>query len=151
MKVITGASGFIGSCLLGYLNQNGISNIILVDDFLNSEKNKNLRDKNFELKIHRDEFIEYIINKQSIDFIYHLGARTDTAETNINLFNRLNFNYSKQLWIACSKYSIPLIYASSAATYGNGDLGFDDQHSLIPLLKPLNAYADSKIEFARSK
>lgn len=148
MKVITGASGFIGSCILGYLNQNGISDIILVDDFSIPEKNKNLIDKDFELKIHRDEFIQYLrLNHQSIDFIYHLGARTDTAETDIKLFNRLNFNYSKEIWKACTEFKISLIYASSAATYGNGELGFKDEHCSIPLLKPLNAYADSKNDF----
>ncbi len=148
MKVITGASGFIGSCMLGHLNQNGISDIILVDDFSNPDKNKNLNDKDFVRKIHRDEFIKYLsLNHQSIDFIYHLGARTDTAETDLELFNRLNLNYSKEIWKACTQFKIPLIYASSAATYGNGNLGFKDEHHLIPLLKPLNAYADSKNDF----
>lgn len=148
MIVITGASGFIGSCLLGHFNKRGISEIIIVDDFSNPDKNKNLAGKEFTTKIDREVFIQYLKNNHSsIDYIYHLGARTDTAETNIQLFNHLNVNYSKEIWSACTKYSIPLIYASSAATYGNGELGFNDSHKLISQLKPLNAYADSKNEF----
>jgi ADP-L-glycero-D-manno-heptose 6-epimerase len=76
-----------------------------------------------------------------------LGARTDTTEFNTAIFDELNLNYSKEVWNLCVKYAIPLVYASSAATYGDGALGYDDNHDIIPSLKPLNPYGDSKNDF----
>jgi len=148
MIVVTGAAGFIGSVLTGRLNSEGIDEIIIVDDFSKSEKNKNLEGKKFLQKIHRDDFFEWLgTNHDSIDFVFHIGARTDTAEFDKTVFDKLNLNYTKTMWKKCALYDIPLIYASSAATYGMGELGYDDSHDVVPRLKPLNPYGVSKNDF----
>jgi ADP-L-glycero-D-manno-heptose 6-epimerase len=148
MIIVTGAAGFIGSCLVNKLNNKGISNIVVVDDFSNPEKNKNLENKSFKEKVHRNEFFEWLKeNNKKVDFIFHLGARTDTTEFNKVIFDELNLNYSKTMWKACVEYKLPLIYASSAATYGLGELGYADDHSIIENLKPLNPYGESKNDF----
>lgn len=148
MIVITGAAGFIGSNLVGKLNQQGFEDLILVDDFTNVEKNKNLTNKKFAKQISRDEFLSNSalwVNDAS--FIYHIGARTDTAEFDTSVFEKLNTGYSKKVWQVCADKQIPLLYASSAATYGLGELGYDDSHDIIPQLKPLNPYGESKNDF----
>jgi ADP-L-glycero-D-manno-heptose 6-epimerase len=100
--------------------------------------------------IRRDEFPAWLEkNAQEIDFVFHLGARTDTTEQDRSVFNRLNLDYSKKVWTACSRHNIRLVYASSAATYGMGENGYADDHSLVGKLKPLNAYGDSKNDFDR--
>jgi len=149
MIIITGAAGFIGSCLVTHLNQLGYKDLILVDDFSRADKNKNLENKTYRERVSRDFFIEKWLaqNATDINFVFHIGARTDTTETDVALFNRLNLNYSKSLWRICANYDIPLVYASSAATYGGGEFGYDDQHELISQLKPLNPYGDSKQDF----
>ncbi|WP_291722426.1 ADP-glyceromanno-heptose 6-epimerase [Bernardetia sp.] len=148
MIVVTGAAGFIGSTLIGRLLKAGYSDIIAVDDFSNEEKNKNLVGKAINQRVEREVFFDWL-NKNYIDieFIFHIGARTDTTEFDYSIFEHLNVEYSKKLWKACSKYSIPLVYASSAATYGAGEYGYEDDESRIPLLKPLNPYGKSKQEF----
>lgn len=146
--VITGAAGFIGSCLVSKMNSKGYTDIIIVDDFSNPEKNKNFELKDFKEKIHRNDFINWLnSNHKFIDFVFHIGARTDTAEFNKNIFHELNLNYSKAVWTTCTKYHIPLIYASSASTYGLGEFGYDDDHDIIKKLQPLNPYGESKNEF----
>ena len=148
MIIVTGAAGFIGSCLVSKLNNKGIKDIILVDDFSNPEKNRNTGNKSFVEKIDRRLFSTWLTaNYKMVDFIFHIGARTDTTEFNMAVFDELNLNYSKTVWKDCSEFSIPLIYASSAATYGDGSLGYADDHALIPSLKPLNPYGISKNEF----
>lgn len=148
MIIVTGAAGFIGSCLVGKLNNRGITEIGIVDDFSHPEKAKNTEDKAFQTVIDRREFADWFRrNSSNIDFVYHIGARTDTTEFNMAVFNDLNLNYSKEIWNLCSEYSIPLVYASSAATYGDGSLGYNDDPQLIPDLKPLNPYGISKNEF----
>ncbi len=148
MIVLTGAAGFIGSALVAKLNNKGIKDIILVDDFNSEIKNRNLVYKSFIEKIDRNIFFEWLDkNHSNIDFIYHLGARTDTTEFDFNILNKLNLNYSIEMWEKCIKYSIPLVYASSAATYGDGSLGYNDSHKIIGELKPLNPYGISKNEF----
>jgi len=148
MIVVTGAAGFIGSCMVNKLNNKGHKDIVIVDDFTNDEKNRNILYKIFREKIHRDNFFEWLDqNNGSVDFILHIGARTDTTEFNKAVFDKLNLNYSKDVWKACIKYKIPLIYASSAATYGLGELGYKDDHAIIDKLKPLNPYGESKNEF----
>ena len=148
MIIVTGAAGFIGSCLVSKLNNKGIKDIILVDDFSNPEKNRNTGNKSFVEKIDRRLFSNWLTaNYKMVDFIFHIGARTDTTEFNMSVFDELNLNYSKTVWKACTEFSIPLIYASSAATYGDGSLGYVDDHALIPSLKPLNPYGISKNEF----
>lgn len=148
MIVITGAAGFIGSCLVSRLNEAGHTNLVLVDDFTKTEKADNLAGKQFEHKIERQLFHTWLREfEEEVDFIYHLGARTDTTEFDKDIFDELNVNYSKEIWKACAEFNIPLVYASSAATYGLGELGYKDDHSVIPNLKPLNPYGDSKNDF----
>jgi ADP-L-glycero-D-manno-heptose 6-epimerase len=148
MIIVTGSAGFIGSCLVSKLNNEGIEDIILVDDFSNETKNRNIRNKTYVEKIDRKMFFLWLKqNHSNVGFIFHMGARTDTTESDMSIFNELNLNYTKTMWKACSEYRIPLIYASSAATYGDGKLGYDDNHDLISKLKPLNPYGISKNEF----
>lgn len=148
MIIVTGAAGFIGSCLIQRLNQDGFNFIIAVDDFSNELKMKNLADKKIQEFVNRDVFFEWLdANQAEVEFCFHIGARTDTTEFDQEIFNKLNLNYSKQIWKKCHLYQIPLIYASSAATYGNGELGYDDNELVIPQLKPLNPYGESKNEF----
>lgn len=146
--VVTGAAGFIGSCLVGYLNNKGYHNFILVDDFSNEEKELNLKGKSFSEKVEREAFFDWLeMEKPKIDFVYHIGARTDTTEFNYSIHEHLNVEYSKKIWNYCSEHQIPLVYASSAATYGSGELGYKDDQSIIEKLKPLNPYGISKNEF----
>ena len=146
--VITGAAGFIGSRLAGYLNEKGYKNLILVDDFSRPDKIPNLENKKFSAKIERNVFFDWLaVNKPAISFVFHLGARTDTTEFDYEVHRVLNLEYSISIWKYCSEFDIPLVYASSAATYGAGEHGYDDDHALIDQLKPLNPYGESKNEF----
>ena len=148
MIVITGAAGFIGSCLVHKLNQEGYRDLILVDDFSNPIKNKNLVNKQYSQQIHRNDFPQWLrANHLHTQFVFHIGARTDTTEQNRELLNSLNLDYTKELWLICVAFGLPFIYASSAATYGLGEQGYDDDEIKIPLLKPLNPYGDSKNDF----
>ena len=148
MIIVTGAAGFIGSCLIARLNELNFNYIVAVDDFSFPEKNKNLEGKNIMERVERTELAAWLdTNYQEVEFCFHIGARTDTTEFNKAIFDELNVDYSKMLWNKCIDYQIPLVYASSAATYGLGELGYDDNEALIPQLKPLNPYGDSKNDF----
>ena len=148
MIVVTGAIGFIGSAFVGYLNQLGYADIVVVDDFYQWKKEKNLKGKRVHDWVHRDLFIAYFEKMASqIDVVFHLGARTDTISEDVAVFNSLNLQYSKDIWRICTANQIPLVYASSAATYGDGAFGFSDDHAVVSKLKPLNAYAQSKQDF----
>jgi ADP-L-glycero-D-manno-heptose 6-epimerase len=148
MIVVTGAAGFIGSCLVGRLNRSGHTNIVAVDDFSKTEKDHNLEGKTLQAKVGRKDFIQWLNDYGSeVDFIYHIGARTDTTEFDRKIFDALNLNYSKDVWDLCCRFNIPLVYASSAATYGLGEHGYKDDHKVVPDLKPLNPYGDSKNDF----
>lgn len=148
MIIVTGAAGFIGSCLVAKLNSLGNTHLLLVDDFSNLKKNKNLKGKLYSRKIDRAEFITWFQKTdEKVSAVYHIGARTDTTEFDVSVFDKLNLNYSKSLWNVCVRNKIPFIYASSAATYGMGDFGFDDSHNIVHKLKPLNPYGDSKNNF----
>jgi ADP-L-glycero-D-manno-heptose 6-epimerase len=149
MIVVTGAAGFIGSCMVSKLNNKGFKDIVLVDDFSIPSKHPNIVHKIFREKIERNLFFQWLSSHaREVDFIFHLGARTDTTEFNMAIFDELNLNYSKEVWRLCSEFDIPMIYASSAATYGDGQLGYNDQdQALIFKLQPLNPYGVSKNEF----
>jgi ADP-L-glycero-D-manno-heptose 6-epimerase len=146
--VVTGAAGFIGSCLTGFLNQHGFENLVLVDEFARQDKFPNLEGKRYTAKVDRDGFFDWLYKeKPSIDFIFHIGARTDTTEFDYSIHQSLNVEYSQKIWNYCTVHNVPLVYASSAATYGAGELGYDDDHALSHRLKPLNPYGVSKNEF----
>ena len=148
MIVVTGAAGFIASCLVSRLNQDRFFDLVLVDEFSHPEKNRNFEGKRFLTTVNRSEFPAWLRkNEDQVQFVFHLGARTDTTEFNTAIFDELNLNYSKEVWNICTEMQIPLVYASSAATYGLGEHGYSDDHSLVPLLKPLNPYGESKNEF----
>ena len=146
--VVTGAAGFIGSCMAGYLNEQGFENLILVDEFDEDEKELNLHEKKYAVRVEREIFFEWLdIEKPNIKFVFHLGARTDTTEFDYAIHQHLNVDYSQKIWNYCTKHNIPLVYASSAATYGSGELGYADDHEIIEKLQPLNPYGISKNEF----
>jgi len=147
MIVVTGAAGFIGSCLISRLNQDNFNAIVAVDKFSNRDKNLNLRGKKIMRRVDRDEFFHWLDeNFEEVEFIFHIGARTDTAEFDRELLWKLNTNFTKETWDRCIRYQIPLVYASSAATYGMGECGYDDAEDIIGDLKPLNPYGESKNE-----
>lgn len=148
MIVVTGAAGFIASCLISKLNQEGFHAIVAVDDFSKTEKAGNLEGKKIWHRVDRKEFPQWLRQNQAeTEFVFHLGARTDTTEPSVALFNELNLNYSKTVWSICTEFQIPLVYASSAATYGNGEFGYNDDAASFPKLQPLNPYAHSKHDF----
>jgi ADP-L-glycero-D-manno-heptose 6-epimerase len=148
MIIVTGAAGFIGSCLVSKLNQENFKDIVLVDDFSDPEKMKNLEGKIYSKTVHRNDFLDWLTqNQRLVQFVFHMGARTDTTEMDTTIFDALNLNYSKALWKICVEFGLPLVYASSAATYGMGEFGYDDNEQLIDQLKPLNPYGDSKNDF----
>lgn len=146
--LLTGAAGFIGSCLLGYLNQEGYTDIIIADDFSSADKSPNYQQKIFSGKMEREELFSRLSSDQPvIDFVFHLGARTDTTEFDYRILEKLNLDYSKKIWNYCTEKNIPLVYASSAATYGSGEQGYSDGHAIVEKLAPLNPYGISKNEF----
>jgi ADP-L-glycero-D-manno-heptose 6-epimerase len=148
MIIITGAAGFIGSCLVQKLNDEGFYDLVLVDDFSSEKKNKNFEGKRYSKQVEREVFADWLIENQlHVQFVFHIGARTDTSEMDKQLFNRLNLDYTKAIWNICTEFGLPFVYASSAATYGLGEQGYDDDESKIPMLKPLNPYGDSKNDF----
>jgi len=148
MIIVTGAAGFIGSCLVRKLNYEGYYDIVVVDDFSDAEKNKNLDGKRYSKKVDREKFVQWLRDNQLlVQFVFHIGARTDTTEFATEIFNKLNLNFSKDVWKVCVEFGLPLVYASSAATYGNGEFGYDDDISLLDKLKPLNPYGESKNDF----
>lgn len=148
MIVVTGAAGFIGSVLIGKLNTEGFKAIIAVDDFSHEDRERNLAGKTIMEHVERTHFFTWLKhNHEEVEFIFHIGARTDTTEFDKSIFDTLNVHYSQSMWHACVEYQIPLVYASSAATYGLGEFGYEDDESKISQLQPLNPYGWSKQEF----
>ena len=146
--IVTGAAGFIGSCMVSYLNQQGFENLILVDEFNDPQKELNLLHKKYLIKVEREDFFNWAQKeKPAVNFVFHLGARTDTTEFDYTIHQHLNVEYSQKIWNYCTINNIPLVYASSAATYGEGEFGYDDDHEIVEQLRPLNPYGISKNEF----
>jgi ADP-L-glycero-D-manno-heptose 6-epimerase len=146
--LLTGAAGFISSYMLGFLNKKGYSQIVIADDFSEEDKWFNFEDKSFIAKIDRDKLFDWLGEEERhIEYVFHLGARTDTTEFDYSIHEKLNVEYSKKIWKFCVEKNIPLIYASSAATYGNGEFGYRDDHEIVSSLSPLNPYGVSKNEF----
>lgn len=147
MIVITGAEGFIGSCLVARLNADGYNDLVLVDDFGQTDRAQNLTGKRFTAKVERVDFFNWLdTNENQVQFIFHIGARTDTTEMDEAIFKLLNIDFTETLWKKCVQYGLPVVYASSAATYGNGEFGYDDEKTDINRLQPLNPYGRSKNE-----
>ena len=144
--VITGAAGFIGSYLAGFLSRQGFQNLVLVDDFSVAKKRANWESKIYSSLVHRDVFIDWL-EEHDADYIFHLGARTDTTEMDYSIHKKWNVDYSKAVWEICARRGIPLVYASSAATYGCGEAGYTDNYETALKLKPLNPYGQSKQDF----
>lgn len=148
MIVVTGAAGFIGSCLVSKLNAEGFKDIILVDEFSSEAKNKNFEGKIYSQKVDRESFFTWIDeNQKFIQFIFHIGARSATTGFPKEVYDHLNLDYSKKVWKKCVEYGLPMVYASSAATYGLGEHGYIDNHDIVTKLKPLNLYGESKNDF----
>ena len=148
MIILTGAAGFISSCVASGLRLEGLGDLVLSDDFSRADKAGNFEGRPCIERVHRDELLDWMEERAGeISAVIHLGARTDTTEMDWGVFLRLNLLYSQSIWRFCAEHQIPLIYASSAATYGDGAFGFDDDHAKIPLLKPLNPYGRSKNDF----
>ncbi|MCT4641418.1 MAG: ADP-glyceromanno-heptose 6-epimerase [Bacteriovoracaceae bacterium] len=148
MIIVTGGAGFIGSCLIKELNSMGREDIIVVDRLESDQKWMNLRGLKYSEYIQADDFIEpetlYPIFEEGIDALYHMGACSSTTERDVDYLMYNNVDYSKIMFQVCTDFNVPLCYASSAATYGDGEDGYDDDESKIRSLKPLNAYGYSK-------
>jgi ADP-L-glycero-D-manno-heptose 6-epimerase len=151
MIIITGGAGFIGSVLTWYLNQQGEENILIVDSLKTSEKWKNLRGLRFTDYMEKEEFIDRVrkgdFHSEKIDAIFHLGACSSTTEKDASYLIHNNYEYTRDLAIFAIRKDIRFIYASSAATYGNGEFGYDDDENQLDILRPLNMYGFSKHMF----
>lgn len=148
MIIVTGAVGFIGSRLIQKLNSENFNDIIAVDHFDREDKNKNIRGLKIKQQIDRDAFMPWLVkNAREVEFVFHIGAKTDTTLFDIPLLTKMNTEYSKSVWRICADHQIPLVYASSAATYGLGEYGYTDNEATIPKLNPLNPYGHSKQDF----
>lgn len=141
--VVTGGAGFIGSCVVRTLNDAGIEDIIIVDNISSTDKWMNMRNKKYIEYVHKTEFLDKLSFYEGITAIIHMGAQSSTTEKDFDYLWKNNFEYTKALWNYCADKQISFIYASSAATYGDGDLGFDDKMDIDKLL-PLNGYGYSK-------
>ncbi|MDR1662965.1 MAG: ADP-glyceromanno-heptose 6-epimerase [Endomicrobium sp.] len=146
MIILTGGAGFIGSCFLWKLNQEGIKDVLVVDHLNRDDKWKNLVGKSYYDYIQKNDFFNAVISRQISKprLIIHLGACSSTSLTDANYYIKNNYEYSKVLALWAFELDIPFIYASSAATYGNGELGYDDDLAKIKNLLPLNIYGYSK-------
>ena len=143
MIIVTGGAGFIGSCVVRTLNDAGRDDIIIVDNIAETDKWMNMRNKRYIKYVHKSEFLNELPTYEHVEAIIHMGAQSSTTERNFDYLWKNNFEYTKALWNYCAEHQISFIYASSAATYGDGELGFDDRMD-IDQLRPLNGYGYSK-------
>lgn len=146
MIIVTGGAGFIGSCMIRTLNDVGIEDIVVVDNINTTDKWLNLRNKRYIKYVHKSEFLNELPSYVGVTAIIHMGAQSATTEKDFDYLWKNNFEYTKTLWNYCSEKQISFIYASSAATYGAGEEGFDDEMDIDRLL-PLNGYGYSKQVF----
>ena len=146
MYILTGGAGFIGSNTLATLNRMGCSDILVVDNVASSPKWKNLVGRSFRLYVHKNSLWSWLEkhDRESVEAVIHLGACTDTMEKNFDYLVENNVTYSRRLWRFCADRQIPFVYASSAATYGDGENGFSDAHEKTAAYKPINPYGYSK-------
>jgi len=147
MIIVTGGAGFIGSAFLWGLNEKGYDDIVVVDSFHKTSKWKNIVKRKLNFVLHKNEFLSWLEKEGSshkIEAIVHMGACSSTTEMDMDYLLANNVQYSASLFRFCSERKIPFIYASSAATYGLGELGYKDNHELIPSLRPINPYGYSK-------
>jgi len=149
MIIVTGAAGFIGSVIAKSLNLDGKKDLLLVDKFTKSAKWKNVVNLNFIDFVDRDSFLERLENGDfsGVELVIHMGACADTTEFDMNYLMHQNYEYSKRLCLWCLKNNVRFIYASSAAVYGDGTKGFNDNNELTMELEPLNPYGFSKLLF----
>ncbi len=144
MVIVTGGAGFIGSCIVRALNDKGIEDIIIVDNIRETDKWMNMRNKKYLEYIHRDDFLPRLSEfAGKVTHVIHMGACSATTERNFDFLYKNNFEYTKTLWRFCARTGASFIYASSAATYGDGSEGFSDEED-IKRLRPLNGYGYSK-------
>ncbi len=150
MIVLTGAAGFIGSCVLSTLNERGCKDIVLVDHLNDDLKSQNLKNKKFLDYFDKKDFLRKIVRNElsaSVEAVIHLGACSSTILTDADYYQSNNFEYTRLLAQWCVDHHVKMIYASSAATYGDGQFGYHDDHALLKKYKPLNLYAQSKHQF----
>lgn len=143
MIIVTGGAGFIGSCVVRSLNEAGCSDIVIVDNISETDKWMNMRNKKYIKYVHKSKFLEELPTYENVEAIVHMGAQSSTTERDFDYLWENNFEYTKALWNYCAEKHISFIYASSAATYGDGSLGFNDRMDIDQLL-PLNGYGYSK-------
>lgn len=143
MIIVTGGAGFIGSCIVRRLNDAGRNDIVIVDNISETDKWMNMRNKKYIKYVHKSKFLAELPTYKNVEAIIHMGAQSATTERNFDYLWDNNFEYTKALWNYCADNQISFIYASSAATYGDGELGFDDRMDIDKLL-PLNGYGYSK-------
>ena len=150
MIILTGGGGMIGSMVAWHLNtQMNFDDFVIVDDLINEQQENNFNKRKFIEYISKDDLKQYLNNKKNVSAIIHMGAISATTESKFNRLLQSNIRFSQALWHWCAKNKVPFIYASSAATYGDGSVGYGDNELELDKLSPLNAYGYSKHFFDR--
>ena len=150
MIILTGGGGMIGSMIAWHLNtQMNFDDFVIVDDLINEQQENNFNKRKFIEYIAKDDLEKYLSDKKNVFAVIHMGAISATTESNFNRLLQSNIRFSQALWHWCAENKVPFIYASSAATYGDGSVGYDDNESELDKLSPLNAYGYSKHFFDR--
>jgi ADP-L-glycero-D-manno-heptose 6-epimerase len=150
MIILTGGAGMIGSMIAWHLNtQMNFDDFVIVDDLINEQQENNFNKRKFIEYIAKDDLEKYLNDKKNVSAVIHMGAISATTESNFNRLLQSNIRFSQALWHWCAENKVPFIYASSAATYGDGSVGYDDNESELDKLSPLNAYGYSKHFFDR--